>query len=530
MTQIPAPTEEHGGEPLDKGLKVGAIGLVSAIVIGVASTAPGYSLAASLGFMTESSGAQAPAVLLVAFIPMLFIAAAYYYLNRADPDCGTTFTWVTRAIGPKTGWIGGWGIIVADLLVMPSLASITGIYFYRLFGWDGLADNKWWVLLAGVIFIFLMTLICVIGIELNARTQFFLLAMELAVLLAFAAVALYKVWNGDLAGSVDPSLSWLNPFELKNTSALADGLVIAVFLYWGWDTAVTVNEETKDSRRTPGRAAIISTIVLVLVYLIVAIAAQAVHGPGFLTAHSDDVLSATGNLVLASPFDKFLIIAVLSSAAASTQTTILPAARSELSMAAHRAAPRWFAQIDPKFLTPANATWFFGIFSIVWYAALQALSDNVLGASITAVGLAIAFYYALTGYACVIYYRKSLFKSVKNFFFVGVAPLVGAGILTWVLFKAGSDLYKDTESYGELFGIGLAFVVGIGLLVLGIPIMLLWWMRAPQFFRRKRDPFPRPEPDGSGPPAPPISAHGPIRDDIPLDQALGQADERRAGD
>ena len=27
-----------------------------------------------------------------------------------------------------------------------------------------------------------------------------------------------------------------------------------LFIYWGWDTAVTVNEETTDSRRTPGRA------------------------------------------------------------------------------------------------------------------------------------------------------------------------------------------------------------------------------------------------------------------------------------
>jgi amino acid transporter len=512
---------EHGGQPLDKGLKVGAIGLVSAIVIGVASTAPGYSLAASLGFMTETSGAQAPAILVVAFIPMLFIAAAYYYLNRADPDCGTTFTWVTRAIGPKTGWIGGWGIIIADLLVMPSLASITGSYFFLLFGWDDLANNKWWVLLVGVIFIFLMTVICVIGIELNARTQFFLLAAELIVLVAFAGVALYKVLAGDLPGSVDPSLSWLNPFDLKDTSALADGMVIAIFLYWGWDTAVTVNEETKDSRRTPGRAAIISTIVLVLTYLIVAIAAQAVKGPAFLTENSDDVLSATGNLVLSSPFDKFLIIAVLSSAAASTQTTILPAARSELSMAAHRAAPGWFGRIHPRFLSPANATWFFGILAIVWYAGLQVLSDDVLGASITAVGLAIAFYYALTGFACVIYFRKSLFKSVKNFLFVGVAPFLGAAILTWVLYKAGSDFYKDTESYGELFGVGLSFVVGIGLLLLGIPFMLLWWMKAPAFFRRKRDPFPRPEPDGTGPPAPPISEHGPIRDDVPLDQALG---------
>jgi len=104
---------------LDKGLKANAIGFVSNVVIGVASTAPGYSLAATLGFVVavQGIGLQAPAILLVSFIPMLLIAAAYYYLNRADPDCGTTFSWVTRAMGPGTGWLAGWATIVADVIV-----------------------------------------------------------------------------------------------------------------------------------------------------------------------------------------------------------------------------------------------------------------------------------------------------------------------------------------------------------------------------------------------------------------------------
>ena len=528
MTDTATTPEQHGGQPLDKGLKVGAIGLVSAIVIGVASTAPGYSLAASLGLVTASSGAQAPAIMWLGFLPMLFIAASYYYLNRADPDCGTTFTWATRAIGPRTGWMGGWGIIVADLIVMPSLAGIAGIYTFQLFGANDLADNKWWVLVVGLVFIFLMTLICVIGIELNARAQFVLLAAEVVVLVIFASVALYKVYAGDLAHSVDPSLSWINPFKITSSKALVDGIVIATFLYWGWDTAVTVNEETKDPARTPGRAAVISTFVLVLTYLIVAIAAQAVHGDAFLTAHSGDVLSATGNLVLSSPFDKLLIIAVLSSAAASCQTTILPAARSQLSMAAHRAAPAWFGTVDPKFLTPANATWFFGVFSMVWFTILmiasKSLDEGVLGASIGAVGLMIAFYYAMTGYVCVIYYRKHLLSSVKTFFFVGVAPLVGAVILTYVFFKASKDFAEDTESYGSWFGLGLPFVVGIGLLILGVPLMLWWWSRSPAFFRRGRDPHPHPAPDGTGAAVPPILDHAPIRDDAPLAPSPQDAD------
>ena len=92
-------------------------------------------------------------------------------------------------------------------------------------------------------------------------------------------------------------------------------------MYWGWDTAVAVNEETDDSTKTPGKAAVMSTLILVANYVIVAIAAVAIRGPGFLSndANTDDVLAAAGEVVLGSGFNKFLIIAVLTSAAASTQ-------------------------------------------------------------------------------------------------------------------------------------------------------------------------------------------------------------------
>ena len=127
----------------DKGLKSSAIGFVSSVVIGVASTAPGYSLAASLGFIAAVGGIglQAPAILLVAFIPMLLIAGGYYYLNRADPDCGTTFSWVTQAIGPWAGWIGGWAIIVADIIVMANLAQIAGIVHVPAVRLDSAANS-----------------------------------------------------------------------------------------------------------------------------------------------------------------------------------------------------------------------------------------------------------------------------------------------------------------------------------------------------------------------------------------------------
>ena len=110
----------------DKGLRAGALGLISSVVIAVSSTAPAYSMAATLGLIVAVVGVHSPGTLIVSFLPMLCIAYAFRELNKADPDCGTTFTWTARAFGPRTGWMGGWGLIAADIIVMASLSQIAG--------------------------------------------------------------------------------------------------------------------------------------------------------------------------------------------------------------------------------------------------------------------------------------------------------------------------------------------------------------------------------------------------------------------
>src|ERR1700733_5956854 len=160
------PVEEYR----DKGLKGGALGLVSSVVMGVASTAPAYSLAATLAFVVGAGALKSPAVALLAFIPMLLCSIGYSEMNKADPDCGTTFTWATRAFGPKTGWAGGWAIVPADVLVMASLAQVAGQYVFLLFGANGIGENatSGWVLLVGLLWIVAMTYICYRGIEVSA--------------------------------------------------------------------------------------------------------------------------------------------------------------------------------------------------------------------------------------------------------------------------------------------------------------------------------------------------------------------------
>jgi amino acid transporter len=214
------------------------------------------------------------------------------------------------------------------------------------------------------------------------------------------------------------------------------------------------------------------------------VAAQAYHGASFLSNNSDDVFKALGGDVLGSPWDKLLIIAVLTSASASTQTTILPTARTSLSMAAHGAIPRRFANIHPRYLTPSTSTLYMGTLSIIWYVGLTVISESILFASIAGLGLMIAFYYALTGYACPIYYRHHLTKSLKNFVFIGLSPIIGGVILTWAFVQSAHDLYNSSDN-GTWFGVGQAFIIGIGFLLAGIVLMFVYQRISPEFFRKR---------------------------------------------
>jgi amino acid transporter len=471
------------------GLKTGAIGYVSNIVIGVASTAPAYSLAATLGFIVAVAGVglRAPAVLLVAFVPMLLIAFAYRYLNRADPDCGTTFAWSTRALGPWVGWINGWAIFVADVIVMASLAVIAAQYSFLFVGWDSGVSSTAAVIAGSIVWIALMTWICYRGIELSARTQTVLLGAEIAILAVFAVAALIEVYTRSPAHSVHVAATWFNPFAMS-WGALVDGVLLGIFIYWGWDSGVAVNEESESSAEGPGRAAVVSTLILLLVYVVVSTAAQAYAGPEALTANSNDVLSVLGTKVFGSPWDKLLVLAVLTSAAASTQTTILPTARTTYSMARWGAIPSIFGRIHPRFQTPTVSTLGMGALSIVWTVVLLSFnpSQHVLGDSITALGFSIAFYYGFTGLACAVYFRRELLRSVRNFVLAGVLPLAGCGLMFAVFAKAFHDYSQPDAGYAPpLWGIQIPIVIGIGSLLLGVPLMVLTSLYLRRFFRRR---------------------------------------------
>jgi amino acid transporter len=489
----------------EKGLRPGAIGLISSTVIATASVAPAYSLAATLGFVVLAVGLKSPAVAVLAFVPMILTSIGYNELNKADPDCGTTFTWATRAFSPGWGWAGGWAIVVADILVMASLAQVAGQYIFLLFNADGIGHNpaSGWVLLTGILWIVAMTYICYRGIEVSANFQKALLSIEVIMLLVLSVTALVRVGDGHHpAVSLHPTLTWLNPFGLP-FGAFASGLILMVFIYWGWDTALSVNEETKDPAKIPGRSAILSTLILLVTYAIVIFAAQSFAGIGTKgiglanSNNSSDVLSVLGGAIfgtgtLGTILSHLLLLMVLSSAAASTQTTILPTARTTLSMATYKALPESFAKMHRRYLTPTVSTLVMGGISIVLYAAMNYISKGaVIADAVTSCGIFIASYYGLTGFACAWYYRRNLRTSARNLWMQGILPVIGGLIL---YFLGGWSLWEDYDvnsdaSYttfripGLNWVVGGVFVIVFLSVLIGVIFFIYLRISQPAFFK-----------------------------------------------
>jgi amino acid transporter len=473
-----------------KGLESGALGLWGNVTIGLASTAPAYSLAATLGYVVLEVTDRAPAMFILAFIPMLLVAIAYRELNRAAPDCGTTFTWGTKAFGPWVGWMGGWGVAVSAIIVLANVAEIAAIYMLRVFGLDALAENPVIKVGLGIVFIAVMTYIAYRGIVISERIQAVLVTFQFVVLIVMAVIALAKVFGGTAGEqAVRPELVWFSPFGLE-TGAVAQAVILCIFIYWGWDSCLAVTEETKDSDRTPGRAALISTVILLLTYVLVAVAIQSFAGLGDTgiglgnEENSDDVLTIVGEPVLGVALTTVLLLTVAVSAAASTQTTILPTARGALAMAVYGAIPGRFSSIHPRYKTPGFATIVMGITSVGFYLVLSVISENALADSVASLGLAVAFYYGVTAFACVVYFRRTLFRSARHFFLRGLLPLLGGIGMTWAfVFSAINMADPENSSSAPIGPLGATFVIGVGMLALGVPLMIACAIRLRAFFR-----------------------------------------------
>ena len=349
-------------------------------MLGISSVAPAYALTATIGILVAEAGAKMPVMIIAGFLPMFFAAYAYRELNKVAPDCGTSFTWTTKAFGPYIGWLGGWAAVLATVIVLSNLAGVAVQFFYQFIGdltgsesIGALWENKLINVVTCLIFLAIATAVSYRGITTTEHVQFILVGFQMVVLLLFAVMALAK--SGSSETGMSFSLDWFSPAGLTMSAFIA-GLSGSIFAFWGWDTALTVNEESKDSEKTPGRAALLCVLSILLTYLLVAVATQMYAGVGTEGLGlgneeiSDNVFGALAEPVMGSPLNLLLFLAVVASSAASLITTFLPTSRTMLAMGTYKAFPERFATIHPRYLTPSYALIVAGIGSALFYSIL----------------------------------------------------------------------------------------------------------------------------------------------------------------
>jgi amino acid transporter len=459
------------GKAVVSQLKTNTLTLFDSTVIATSSVAPAYTLAATAAVLVAAVGLASPAAILVGFVPVLAIALAYYYLNKMDPNCGASYSWVSRTLNPYIGWFSGWVQLAANVLFCAAAPILGGAYTLQLlnsFGWissDVAGDNRW-IAFAGALWLALVTFMVARGIRVTANFQWVLVFIEYFIVLGFAVAALVKVATGSHPAATSFSGSWFNPGTLGGLTGVATGAALAVFFFWGWDTAANVNEETKDADTSPGQAGILSMFILLFIFLLAIIAIQmflpqsALNDPN----NQGDILYYFAVQLSGTPLAYLMVLAVLSSTVATTQTTLLPSSRLTFSMARDGVFPKAFGRVHSQWRTPWVGTIATSIAAlIVIVLTVTVDSVNTLFANlILDIGLLVAIYYGVTGLASAWAFRKVLGTSARLLIFAGVLPFLG-GLFLFAI--AGYVVYQSwTTDIGATVPILVALGVGLPLL------------------------------------------------------------------
>ena len=475
-----------GGTTAGPQLRKSALGLWDDTIIAVSSTAPAYSIATSLGALALAVGLAGPAAIWIGFIPVTGIAVAYYYMNRIDPNCGAAYTWASKALHPFLGFTNGWVVILTDLLFMSFAAPQGGAALLTLFNAWGLnsiggldlTTSAWYAnytsVFFGVLFLVLVTYMVTVGIKIAARFQWMLLAIEYLIVVGFALIGLFK------KGGSGFDLAWFNPGAMGGLKGLAAGVVIAVFFYWGWDTAANLNEETDDSTENPGRAGIIGMFLLLILFLLAATAIQETLTPDEIQANTSNVLTAFADKLVGSQWGSLAILAFLSSTVATLQTTLLPSVRTAFSMGRDNMLGPIWAIVNPKWSTPAMGTIIMGtIAGIVAIASTKVGGLNaIVSAGVTSIGLLVAFYYAVVGISCTVYYRRALTKNIKGLLFAGIFPLLSAAALIALgVYLTVTDWNASPDFAFEATNGKFLVAVPAVVLLSAIPALIWTWVR-----------------------------------------------------
>jgi len=445
---VSPPSSGKGG-----GLKAGALRIGDVVIMALASSGPTQSIAVGMFSLIAVVYYHTFAAIFICFIPMIGIAIGYQRLNAWQPSAGATYSWVGRALNPHAGFFAGWIMLMYYTIGTTSLTVPLGTYFLSFFS-NSAANDKYWVALVGSIFNLIVLAVAAFGIKLSARFNWVWAVFEYALMIGFAIAALVMIYSTGLSGSVHTVSSL---FTLPKTG-LVSGILIAIFLYSGWDTAAYVGEEAKGKQA--GSAAIMSVVILLFIYSFVIFSFQGVASIGTLSANQANILAYVGHTIGGSFWKNVMIVAVLGGTLASLQAAIVSSSRISFAMGRDRVFPRFFDNVHPRYLTPWNATILLGLLNVVflWGTTLFSSIGTALTNIVDTLGLMAATFYFLTASTAVWYYRRAITQSVGNFVLGGILPGFGAAFMLFVIvYELATGALTGAE-IGLGFGLALAAI------------------------------------------------------------------------
>jgi amino acid transporter len=452
VTPLTSGSAGHGGS-----LRAGALKAGDVVVLALASSGPTQSIAVSLAALLGVVGYASFLPLVICFIPMLGIAIGYQRLNAWQPSAGATYSWVGRALNPHAGFFAGWILLMYYVVGTVSLTIPLGTYMLSFFS-NAAASNTVDVALVGTAFNLVVLVVAALGVKLSARFQWGWAIFEYGLLVGFTVAALVAIYGGHLSHTVHVSSSWFTLSGAGGFKSLISGILIAIFLFSGWDTAAYVGEEAKG--RQAGPAAITSVVLLFIMYSVVILAFQGIAPGGVLQAHAGNVLALVGSLIGGGFWSNVMIVAVLGGTLASLQAAIVSAGRIGYAMGRDRVFPGWFGNVHPMHKTPWNATILFGLLNVafLWASTLIGSIGTALSDIVSTLGLMAAIFYLLTAGTATWYYRRTILSSGRAFLIGGVLPGLGAAFMAFVI------IYSFAT--GSLNGIQITF--GFGLAAVGL--------------------------------------------------------------
>ncbi|WP_028933332.1 APC family permease [Pseudonocardia spinosispora] len=477
-----------------------SLGVLDGVVIAASSIAATTSIGIGMGVLAASVGRQTPAILLIAFFPIVGIAVAYSRLNRVEPDCGNGYVWVGRTMGPWLGLIAGWIPIAGTVVFMSYTTAVVGSVLVQLVEKAGVHSVLGWALDAnstaqctavGLVVFAVVTWIAVTGTAHAAHFQKYLLIFEYVVLLGFCG------W-GLATGHQSFSFSWLDPFAVDSFAGFAQGLAIAVFFYWGWDSAFSVTEETHDSRDA-ARSGFIALVTMLGLFLLGSIAFQRVMDNGEMVDKGAEGLTYFAAKLAGEPLATLPLVALMLSAVSSLQAGIIPTARFTLAMGRNRTLGTVWTRVHPRYRTPAAGTVIITAITAViavLMPAIPKLNEAIL-AAVNAIGILVALYYGLASVTCAVRFRGLLRTGRRAAVgAVGVPAVCGT-----VLLALGGYLAVHYATVSDTFEIDAAngwFTLAVPLVILLIGLAVgavaKWYRRAPDFHGHPTpDPVPTPE-------------------------------------